>query len=37
VSIESTMHYLKLVPEVAHLASRRFEAAFGERVLGGES
>ena len=35
VSIESTMHYLKLVPEVAHLASQRFEAAFGASVLGG--
>ncbi len=34
VSIASTMHYLKLVPAVAHLASERFEAAFGHRVLG---
>jgi integrase len=34
VSIESTMHYLKLVPAVARLASNRFEAAFGHRVLG---
>ena len=36
VSIESTMHYLKLVPAVAQLASQRFETAFGQRVLGGE-
>jgi integrase len=33
VSIESTVHYLKLVPAVAGLASARFERAFG-RVLG---
>jgi len=36
VSIESTLHYLKLVPAVAHLASQRFERAFARRVLGGE-
>lgn len=29
VSIESTMHYLKLVPTVAALASARFDATFG--------
>jgi integrase len=34
VSIESTIHYLKLVPAVARLASSRFEAAFGRQVLG---
>ncbi len=34
VSIESTMHYLKLVPAVAHLAGERFEAAFARQVLG---
>ncbi|MDR1935293.1 MAG: tyrosine-type recombinase/integrase [Candidatus Accumulibacter sp.] len=34
VSIESTIHYLKLVPAVARLASSRFEAAFGRHVLG---
>jgi integrase/recombinase XerD len=34
VSIESTLHYLKLVPLVAALASARFDAAFGARVLG---
>lgn len=34
VSVESTMHYLKLVPAVAQLASTRFEAAFGQSVLG---
>ncbi len=33
VSIESTMHYLKLVPTVATLASARFDAAFG-RLFG---
>jgi integrase len=33
VSIESTVHYLKLVPAVAGLASARFERSFG-RVLG---
>jgi integrase/recombinase XerD len=37
VSIESTMHYLKLVPAVAQLANRRFEMAFGHRVLGDKS
>jgi len=36
VSIESTLHYLKLIPAVAQLANARFEAAFGRRVLGGE-
>ncbi len=34
VSLESTIHYLKLVPAVAQLASARFEAAFGRQVLG---
>jgi integrase/recombinase XerD len=33
VSIASTLHYLKLVPELATLASARFDAAFGQ-VLG---
>lgn len=33
VSIGSTMHYLKLVPDLAALASARFDGAFG-RVLG---
>lgn len=33
VSIGSTMHYLKLVPDLAALASARFDLAFG-RVLG---
>jgi integrase/recombinase XerD len=37
VSIESTLHYLRLVPEVAALASVRFEAHFGHWVQGGES
>jgi integrase/recombinase XerD len=37
VSVESTVHYLKLVPAVAALANQRFEAAFGRRILGGES
>ena len=37
VSIESTVHYLRLVPAVAALANQRFEAAFGRQVLGGES
>lgn len=37
VSIESTVHYLRLVPAVAALASQRFEAAYAHRVLGGES
>jgi integrase len=34
VSIESTLHYLKLVPSVAALASARFDAAFGAQMLG---
>lgn len=34
VSIESTIHYLRLVPAVARLASSRFEACFGLQVLG---
>ena len=37
VSIESTIHYLRLVPAVARLASSRFEAAFGRQVLGEQS
>ena len=32
VSIVSTAHYLRLVPEVAELASAQFEKAFG-RIL----
>jgi integrase/recombinase XerD len=34
VSIESTMHYLKLVPALAALAMARFEAGFGNKILG---
>lgn len=34
VSIESTVHYLKLVPAVAELANKRFEEAFGRQVVG---
>jgi integrase len=37
VSVESTLHYLRLVPEVAALASERFEEHFGHWVQGGES
>jgi site-specific recombinase XerD len=37
VSVESTLHYVRLVPEVAALASERFEAHFGHWVQGGES
>jgi integrase/recombinase XerD len=37
VSVESTLHYVRLVPEVAALASQRFEAHFGHWVQGGES
>jgi len=37
VSVESTLHYLRLVPEVAALASQRFEEHFGHWVQGGES
>lgn len=36
VSIESTVHYLRLVPAVAALANQRFEAAYAQKVLGGE-
>ncbi len=36
VSVESTVHYLRLVPAVAALANQRFEEAYGRRVLGGE-
>lgn len=36
VSIESTIHYLRLVPAVAALANQRFEAAYGQQILGGE-
>jgi len=36
VSVESTIHYLKLVPELALLASQRFDAAYGRRFIGGE-
>jgi integrase/recombinase XerD len=35
VSIVSTAYYLRLVPEVAVLASRRFEQTYGDVVLGG--
>lgn len=35
VSIESTVHYLRLVPAVAALANQRFEAAYGREILGG--
>jgi len=37
VSIESTVHYLRLVPAVAVLANHRFEAAYGREILGGGS
>lgn len=36
VSVESTIHYLKLVPQLALLASQRFDAAYGRKFLGGE-
>jgi integrase len=36
VSIESTAYYLKLVPTLRALASRRFEEHFGHIVEGGE-
>jgi hypothetical protein len=36
VSVESTIHYLKLVPELALLASQRFDAAYGRQFIGGE-
>jgi integrase/recombinase XerD len=36
-SIESTLHYLHLVPAVAALASRRFEQYFGSIVAGEQS
>jgi len=35
VSVESTLHYVRLVPEVAALASQRFEGHFGHWVQGG--
>jgi integrase/recombinase XerD len=34
VSIESTLHYLRLVPAVAALASARFDTHFGQHILG---
>jgi integrase len=37
VSIESTLHYVRLVPQLAALASRRFERHFGHWVQGGVS
>lgn len=37
VSVESTVHYLRLVPAVAALATQRFDAAYGCQVMGGES
>ena len=36
VSVESTIHYLKLVPQLALLASQRFDAAYGRKFVGGE-
>ena len=36
VSVESTIHYLKLVPQLALLASQRFDAAYGRKFIGGE-
>jgi integrase len=36
VSIESTMHYIKLVPALAALAMARFDAGFGNKILGGQ-
>jgi integrase/recombinase XerD len=35
VSVESTLHYVRLVPQVAALASERFERHFGHWVCGG--
>lgn len=35
VSIVSTAYYLQLVPEIAALASQRFEAAYGHLIIGG--
>jgi integrase/recombinase XerD len=35
VSIVSTAYYLKLVPEVAEMASARFEAHYGHLISGG--
>jgi integrase len=35
VSIESTVHYLRLVPAVAALANQRFDVAYGREILGG--
>ena len=37
VSIASTAYYLRLVPEVADLASRRFERHFSDLLFGGAS
>jgi integrase/recombinase XerD len=37
VSVESTIHYLKLVPQLALLASQRFDAAYGSKFMGGAS
>lgn len=34
VSIESTVHYLRLVPAITALASQRFEAAYAQAILG---
>jgi hypothetical protein len=36
VSVESTVHYLKFVPQLARLASQRFDAAYGHKFIGGE-
>jgi integrase/recombinase XerD len=36
VSVESTMHYLKVAPQLALVASQRFDAAYGQKFLGGE-
>ena len=37
VSVASTLHYLHLVPEIAALASQRFEGHFGHWIDGGAS
>lgn len=34
VSVESTIHYLRLVPAIAQLASARFDSTYGRQVLG---
>jgi integrase/recombinase XerD len=37
VSIASTAYYLKLIPEVAEMASARFEAHYGHLISGGSA